>query len=174
MKEADIIDLSKHRKLKAKKIADVIKEDKNAPILDMTERRQEIIQNERREVKRTILTGFIGAFVVIPGQGLLKVDIYDISENGIAFDMDIMNGKFHLGEEVAMRVYMNQTTYFPFVIQIQNSRDIEDDNIVRHGSKFTEDSLNSQALYHFVKFIETVSASLEKDTGDVMVSNIKK
>ena len=37
-----------------------------APVVDMTERRQEMIQDERREVKRTILTEFIGAFAVIP------------------------------------------------------------------------------------------------------------
>ena len=145
-----------------------------ADVTDITEMRQEIIQDERREVKRTILTGFIGAFVVIPEQGLMRVDIYDISENGIAFDMESDFGNFDSGEEIAMRVYMNQNTYFPFVIRIQNVRNLQGADMTRHGASFVKGTVNDEALHHFVKFIETVSASLEKDNGDVLVSNLKK
>ena len=143
-------------------------------IFDMTERRQEIIQDERRDVRRTILTGFIGAFVVVPGQGLVRVDIYDISEDGVAFDMESENGHFNSGEEVAMRVYLNQYTYFPFVTTIQNVRGINEGEHHRHGASFVKGTVNDEALYHFVKFIETVSASLERDNGDVMVTKLKK
>ena len=158
---------------KPKKIADEIKADFEAPV-DITEMRQDMINDERREVRRTILTGFIGAFVVVPNQGLLKVDIYDISEDGIAFDMDWEEGQFDVGEEVAMRVYMNQHTYFPFIITIKNTRLLASQEASRHGASFVKGTVNDEALYHFVKFIETVSASLERDSGDVMVSNLKK
>ncbi|MBK7890387.1 MAG: hypothetical protein IPJ84_05900 [Bdellovibrionales bacterium] len=42
----------------------------------------------------------------------------------------------------------------------------------RHGCTFQRETVNSEALSHFVKFIETVSASLRTDHGDVMVSNV--
>jgi len=142
-------------------------------VLDMTQRRNEILVEERREVKRTILTEFVGAFVVVPQKGLLKVAIYDISDNGIAFDMEESEGKFNAGDEVAMRVYLNQHTYFPFTVLVQNSRWIDDESVQRHGANFDKETVNQESLYHFVKFIETVSASLERDGGDVMVSNIK-
>lgn len=174
MKNADIIDLAKCRKLKTKKLSDVVKQierEQQAPVVDMTERRQEIIKNERREVKRTLLTGFIGAFAVVPGHGLLKVSMYDLSDSGLAFDVEGDNGRFHIGEEVAMRIYMNQDTYFPFVAQVQNVRDIDDEGVTRHGAKFSDETLADKAMHHFVKFIENVSASLERDTGDVLVSN---
>ncbi len=178
----NVIDMSKHRTSEnssKKSMKDSAQDSGEAkagetPVLDMTERRQEIIQEERREVKRTILTGFIGAFVVIPNQGLLRVDIYDISEDGVAFDMDADLGQFNRGEEVAMRVYMNQYTYFPFITTIQNVREFRGEDFVRHGASFAKGTVNDEALYHFVKFIETVSASLERDNGDVMVSNLKK
>ena len=32
--------------------------------------------------------------------------------------------------------------------------------------------MNEDALKHFVRFIESVSASLRTDSGDVMVSNL--
>ncbi len=145
-----------------------------APILDMTERRSEIISEERRRVKRTILSEFVGALVVIPGVGLHKCAIYDISDSGIAIDLDSDLGHFHENEEVAVRVYLNQQTYFPFTIKIQNYRSISDENVYRHGCSFVKGTINDQALHHFVKFIETVSASLQTDKGDIMVSNLNK
>jgi len=174
--KSNVIDLAKRRKERseneAQSVVEVKKKDQ-APVLDMTERRNEIIQSERRRVRRTILTEFVGAFVVIPGQGLLKVSLYDISETGVAFDIDSQAGHFQKNEEIAFRVYMNQTTYFPFTVQVSNLRHLSDEEVYRHGAKFVLGTVNEIALFHFVKFIETVSASLEKDGGDVMVSKIK-
>ena len=110
----------------------------------------------------------------MPRKGLLKVNLYDISEDGVAFDVVREAGHFALGEEVAMRVYLNQQTYFPFIIKIQNVRELGDEEQIRHGAGFKKDSINEDALHHFVKFIETVSASLQNDNGDIMVSSIAR
>jgi hypothetical protein len=175
--KANVIDLGARRKLRQTETpvrkAQTVAENA-APLFDMTERRKEILQDERREVRRTILTGFIGAFVVVPNHGLVRVNIYDISEDGIAFDLESEMGQFNGGEEIAMRVYMNQNTYFPFIARVQNARTLEGGEFVRHGLSFVKGTVNDEALFHFVKFIETVSASLERDSGDVMVSNLKK
>lgn len=179
MKDSDksnVIDLGAKRKEKQLSQPERLEEqgEFETDILDITEMRQEILDDERRDVRRTILTGFIGAFVVVPGHGLVRVDIYDISEDGVAFDMESENGNFNSGEEVAMRVYLNQYTYFAFVTTIQNVRGINENEHHRHGASFVKGTVNDEALYHFVKFIETVSASLERDNGDVMVSQLKK
>lgn len=142
-------------------------------VVDMTERRQAILTSERREVKRTILSEFVGAFVLVPEKGLQKVAIYDISENGIAIDLEPQNGQFDKNEEVAMRVYLNQFTYFPFIVSVQNVRELKDEGVVRHGCHFVKDTVNAEALKHFVKFIETVSATLKTDHGDVLVSQLR-
>lgn len=146
--------------------------EKSAPVVDMTERRQEMLTHERREVKRTILSEFIGAFIVVPQRGLQRVSIYDISDNGIAFDLDLGSGQLAAGEEIAMRVYLNNQTYFPFVAKVANVRSIPEEGVTRHGCGFVKGTVNDVALHHFVKFIETVSASLQTDSGDVMVSNL--
>lgn len=141
-------------------------------VLDITEARQEILSRDRRDVKRTILTEFVGAFVILPEKGLLKAALYDISDSGLAFDLELEEGGFVVGEEVAMRVYLNHSTYFPFTITVTNARAIEEEGIVRHGASFVRGSMNDVALHHFVKFIENVSASLKTDSGDVLVSHI--
>ncbi|KYG67333.1 hypothetical protein AZI86_10075 [Bdellovibrio bacteriovorus] len=143
-----------------------------ADVHDITAARQEILSRDRRHVKRTILTEFVGAFVVLPEKGLLKAALYDISDSGLAFDLELLEGGFASGEEVAMRVYLNHSTYFPFTIRVTNARAIEDEGVVRHGANFIKGSVNDVALHHFIKFIETVSASLKTDSGDVQVSHI--
>ncbi len=148
------------------------KEEKQKKVLDMTEAREAIINKERRLVKRTILSEFIGAFVVLPEKGLFRVTVYDISDRGVAFDVDADAGRYQPGEEVAMRVYLNHKTYFSFIIKINNARFFAEENIIRHGANFTKGTINDVALHHFVKFIETVSASLKTDDGDIQVSHI--
>jgi len=143
-----------------------------APVLDMTVAREEMLNKDRREVKRTILTEFVGAYAVLPERGLMKVTLYDISENGIGFDLELTEGMFLEGEEIAFRVYLNHTTYFPFTVSVLNSRRLEDESVIRHGAQFVKGTVNDVALHHFVKFIENVSAGLRKDDGDVLVSNI--
>jgi hypothetical protein len=145
-----------------------------APVIDMTEKRNEMISRERRQVKRTLLSEFVGAFALVPRKGLMEVTLYDISENGLSFDIEEGAGHFSIGEEVAMRVYMNRQTYFPFVVTIQNIRGIDDEKVYRHGVNFVKGTINDEALYHFVKFIETVSASLHADDGDIVVSHLTR
>lgn len=141
------------------------------PLRNITAERQQIIKNERREVRRTILRDFIGAFVVLPERGLLKVNLFDISERGISFDMQLADGHFNEKEKIAMRIYINHKTFFGFVVDVANVRLFEKEGIVRHGSNVVKGSVNDVALHHFVKFIETVSANLETDTGDMQVSH---
>lgn len=143
-----------------------------ADVIDMTEKRAAIIQQERRQVKRTILSEFIGAFALVPRKGLLKVTLYDISPDGVAFDVAQSAGHFAIGEEVAMRVYLNQQTYFGFVVRIQNIRGVDSEVAFRHGANFVKGSIHDEALHHFVRFIEAVSAVLQTDTGDMQVSSV--
>lgn len=173
-KPNNVIDLKSRLQTKTTETRKVKNSPEAAPVVDMTERRNEILSSERRQVRRTILSEFVGACVVVPQKGLQKVALYDISENGLAFDMDLEVGQFSNGEEVAMRVYLNHQTYFPFILKVSNVRFINDEGVHRHGANFVKGTVNDQALHHFVKFIETVSASLQTDHGDVMVSNLRK
>jgi hypothetical protein len=170
----NVIDLT--RRLNKDKAARKAKGSKEtaAPVIDMTEKRNEIISQERRQVKRTILSEFIGAFAVVPRKGLLKVSLYDISDAGMAFDVEMGAGHFAVGEEIAMRVYLNQQTYFPLTVKVQNIRAIDDESAFRHGANFTKETLSQEPLFHFVKFIESVSASLQSDAGDIQVSTIAR
>lgn len=146
---------------------------KPAPILDMVERRQEMIRIERRRARRNILSESVSAWVVVPEKGLLEVALYDISVDGLSFDCDWNKGQFRAGEVVAMRVYLNQKTYFSFTVEVQHVQNVTDETLFRHGTKFIKEPKNEPALYHFVKFIEAISATLQIDNGDMVAASIK-
>lgn len=137
-------------------------------IVDYNEQKQKILFHERRQIKRTILTEFVSAMVVIPERGLLKVAMYDISEQGISFDMEFDQGAFKVDEEVSMRVYLNQKTYFPITVQVKHVTSEAIEGVNRHGSVFLKQPATDAALQYFVKFIEAVSQGLKKDEGDLM------
>ncbi len=141
-------------------------------VKDISELRQSAIAEDRRKVKRTILTEFLGTHIVIPKVGLKKVLLFDISTSGVSFDIEKKLGFFQEGEEVAMRIYLNHNAYFPFTLKVQNIRYDQDEDVYRHGAYFEKGSVNEEALFHFVKFLETVATSLKKDSGDVLVSNL--
>lgn len=147
---------------------------KTSKVESIADLRAQIISEERRQVKRTILTEFIGAFAIIPGSGLVKLALHDISDTGLSFDVEEKFGKFNEGDEVALRVYLNQETYFPIIINVANCRLEPSEGSYRHGGSFVKDSVNQVALHHFIKFIETVSTSLRADLGDLMLSKPKK
>lgn len=165
-----ILDITK--RLKSRNQSEKPKKTKPADVVDMTEAREEIINSERRVVKRTILNEFIGAFAVIPEKGLLKVALHDISEKGVSFNVESSQAYFRQGQEIAMRLYLNHKTFFPFVVKLRNQRFIVDEDVTRVGTDFVADSVNNVALRHFVKFIESVSATLKTDSGDIQVSQI--
>ncbi len=165
-----IIDIK--NRLKSRNNKEKSKSSKPAEIVDMTEAREAIINSERRVVKRTILSEFIGAFAIVPERGLLKVALHDISEKGVSFNIEDSQSYFRHDQEVAMRVYLNHKTFFPFVVKLRNQRFIVDEGVTRVGADFVPDSMNNTALHHFVKFIENVSATLKTDSGDIQVSHI--
>ncbi len=164
----NITDRLIERRKKSRKGGKVSNDLSSSSVESISELRAEMIKEERRQVKRTILTEFVGAFAIIPGSGLVKLALHDISDSGLSFDVEEKFGHFNNGDEVALRVYLNQDTYFPIVVKVANCRFEASEGSYRHGASFVKDSVNQEALGHFIKFIETVSTSLRADLGDLM------
>lgn len=147
-------------------------EQQDNTLFDMTARREAALMEDRRKVRRTILTEFISVHSVVPGIGLMKVALYNINDKGLAFDLEPARGSFKPDEEIPLRVYLNHQTYFPFVVKIKHITDVTDEGVIRHGCEFVSGTINDVALQHFVAFLESVSATLRSDKGDVLVSGI--
>lgn len=168
--KSNVIQLKPSKRKAHSKSAAAISGQK-AQVLDISEKRQEMIRTERRRARRNILSEVVSAWVVVPKKGLLEVALYDISVDGLSFDCSWKQGQFRVGEMIAMRVYMNQKTYFSFTVEVQHVKNVKEENIFRHGTRLIKEPKSEPALYHFVKFIEAVSTALETDNGDMVASN---
>lgn len=164
-----LIDITKRIK---KPDSNMISSSQVSEVVDIGPLRTEKIQQDRREVRRTILTEFISLHAVVPGQGLLKVSLYDINERGLSFDMEERRGSYNLGDKVELRVYLNYKTYFPISMKVARVANVESEGVIRHGCEFVSESLNQEALRHFVGFLETVTAAFRRDHGDILVTKL--
>lgn len=137
-------------------------------VFDFDTEKKKLLFHERRQVKRTILSEFMSAMVVLPELGLLKVGLFDISEEGISFETEEGAGQFKIGEQLLMRVYLNQKTYFPIQVSVKHATFDVKSGLTRHGTEFVIGASNDVALQHLVKFVESASSGLKKDDGDLM------
>jgi hypothetical protein len=143
-----------------------------ASVVDISSARDRIIEEDRRQVKRTILTEFISVHAVVPNQGVMRVFLHDITEVGLSFDLANERGHYNVGDEVELRVYLNHQTYFKIDSKVAHITELKDEGSVRHGCEFTRNSINSDALSFFIQFLESVTANLRRDGGDVLVTKI--
>jgi hypothetical protein len=159
-------------RLKHQKNSGFSKGKEKATITDISELRGEKIRADRREVRRTILTEFISVHAIVPGHGLLKVFLYDINDKGLSFDLEEQRGSYNAGNTVELRIYLNHQTYFRIDVKVAHVTHLKDEGVIRHGCHFNNDSINNEAVGHFVKFIESVAAHLRQDGGDILVTKI--
>lgn len=129
---------------------------------------QPVLLRDRRQVERTILSDLISGMIVLPEKGLYKVSLFDISEEGLAFTMEKDMGAFQVGEEVALRVYLNRKTYFPLYVKIKHATYDSQEELVRHGVEYLKGSATDVALQHFVNFIISLNEGLKIDDGDLI------
>jgi len=167
-----VIDIIPHLKKSVKKTESDFAVRTEEKIFNFDSEKKKILFQERRQVKRTILSEFMSAMIVLPEVGLMKVELFDISEEGISFETEEKSGQFKVGELILMRVYLNQKTYFPVQVKIKHTTPDLSSGVIRHGTEFEKNASNDVALRHFVKFVEAASAGLKKDDGDLMVHRI--
>ena len=129
---------------------------------------QPILLKERRQVERTILSDLISGMLVLPEKGLYKVSMYDISGDGLSFSMEKHMGAFTVGEEIALRVYLNTKTYFPLFVKVKHATLDTQEEVVRHGVEYLKGNSSDVALQHFVNFIISMNEGLQIDDGDLI------
>ncbi len=166
----NVVDIN--ARLKLRKSSAFMNSDGSAAVVDIGVERDRMIKEDRREVRRTILTEFISVHAVVPNRGVMRVMLYDVTEGGLAFDLENEKGHYNVGDEVELRVYLNHQTYFKIETKVAHITDSKNEASVRHGCEFIRDSINSEALSHFVKFMESVTASLRRDGGEILVTKI--
>ena len=127
---------------------------------------------DRRKKRRIIVSGLMNAAIVY-SKGLIRdVFIYDISKEGISFDLP-QEYNIQKDHQLNMRLYLNSVDFFEFTVSVKNRRSVNIEDFHRYGTVFKNLNASSKkVIINLVSFIESASSILNKDRGEVLFSNI--
>jgi hypothetical protein len=113
---------------------------------------------DRRKVKRRDILEKFSFYICVPKMGYARHKVNDISELGIGFTIETLDGEFTLKaqEQLELHFYLNQSLYLPLKIQVM--RQIDAASTQEVGAVF----LDTQTAIHqtfltLVKFLDQVT-----------------
>lgn len=117
---------------------------------------------ERRRARRRSVMGTFSLFAVIPKKGVHRLDIQDISDLGMSFDLDVegeSSKDFPVapGEIVGLRFYLNQSLYLPLDVRIVRLEQTPQGR--RAGGEFSDHA--SKGYKAFLSFLKLMDEVLE-------------
>lgn len=125
--------------------------------------------NERRQAKRRPILKTFSIFVVVPKKGIHRLQLNDLSEAGVGFDLDTEGEVYadfpiKIGDSIELQLFLNQSLYLPLVVEVAR---LTDRGEIRNvgaifGESFKEkNSKHYQALCSFLKMLDNISGVLE-------------
>lgn len=144
---------------------------KNEQVIDFNEARNQKLEEKRRKTERVFFKQLLGMYTVVDGEQMRAIDIVDISDEGLSFQVPFNPEKpwpKNL-EHFQIRMYMNQDMYLPISLQIQNSRPCIENGVryIRYGCKVDQSLQSYQAYRSFVQFLKSYAEHAHQDKGDV-------
>ncbi len=125
-------------------------------VLSFETAREEQIEKRRRSYERVIFKNVLGVYTVMEQKGLHAIELVDISEMGLSFQVP-RNSDLELAEGTVlnMRLYFSPDSYLPLRVKVVRTVDaIEEGASVRQYGCLIDKTLKSyRAIYHFVRFI---------------------
>jgi len=142
-------------------------------VVDFNEVRAQRLEEKRRKTERIFFQHLLGVYTVVGSSTMFPIEVVDLSEEGIAFQMPYNEQKPWPTDinDIPIRLYFSQDTYLEVFVKIANSRPAIENNAryVRYGCS-VDQSVSSYATYQqFVRFLKLYAESAHRDKGDVSV-----
>jgi len=149
-------------------------EDSTTPtqsIVDLSEVRAQKMEEKRRKTERIFFQQILGIYTVSGSDKLHSIDIVDVSEHGLSFQIrfDPNNTWPNESTEFPVRLYFSQDTYLPIYVKIQNSRSVIDEGTryIRYGCAVDSTSTTYETFRQFIRFMKLYAENAHKDGGEV-------
>ncbi len=143
-------------------------------IIQLDKFRTQKAEDKKRKTERIFFKHLIGIYGVMPGERMIPVELVDISEDGLGFQIKHREEKIwpHETENQRFRMYFSPESYMEITVDIRNSRPVIDGGTryVRYGAAVREDQKTFGAWKQFVGFLRLYSEVSERDAGNMGVS----
>lgn len=115
---------------------------------------------EKRKASRIQILESFSVYLVITDMGPYKIQISDLSEIGIGFQLDDDLEAIEAGQEKAVQLYMNQTLFLPLTIKIV--RAFQKDGFWNYGAELLDKNKKGpEALKHFMRVLSCLEGVAE-------------
>lgn len=142
-------------------------------VLDFVAKRNENIEQKRRNFERILFKNFLGAYSVIDQDGgHYEVELVDVSRTGCLFQVPTPKNpptrSLVKGEEVRMRIYFTQNSFIPLILNVTNIRqtDNEGEAYTQYGCEFDKSMPSFEAMESFIEFLYKFAEFSTVDKGD--------
>jgi hypothetical protein len=147
-------------------------------VIDFVEKRNEAIEQRRREFERIMFKNFLGVYSILDDQvKAYAVDLIDISDKGclIQIPMDKETEKRYKKDmEVNLRIYFTPHAFIPLNVSIKYSTEyLEADGTqyLRYGCEFDKSAVSFEAMESFIRFIYKFAEHSCSDRHEARQSN---
>ena len=116
--------------------------------------------SERRRSKRRPILSTFSFFVVVPKKGVHRLQIFDVSESGVGFELDTEGESQETfpavpGDSIDIRLYLNQSLFLPLTVQI--TRVDENRTTRKIGAEFPDKMSKSYRAFHtFIQMLDSI------------------
>jgi hypothetical protein len=147
------------------------RKDDSEQVVDLSQVRAQKIDEKRRTTERLFFKQILGIYTVTGNAKLRAIEIVDVSENGLSFQLpfDAQDPWPTEDKGIPIRLYFSQETYLPIYVNIQNSRPSIEHGIryIRYGCQLDQESSTFETYRSFIKFMKLYSENAHKDKGEV-------
>lgn len=141
-------------------------------VIDLSSVRKEQIEEKRRTYERVVFKSSFGIYTVMEQMGLHAIEIIDISEGGMQFQVPERSMlQLKNGDVIPVRLYFSPDHYVSIDVKVVRSFSaIENGRAVhRYGCLIDKTMASYSAFYHFVQFITKCAEHGHKDDAHLKV-----
>lgn len=141
-------------------------------VINLTSVRQEKIEEKRRDYERVVFKSNFGVYTVMEQMGLHAIEIIDISEGGMQFQVPEKSAFQHkVGDVIPIRFYFATDYFLTIDVKVVRSfTAIENGQVAhRYGCLIDKSMASYSAIYHFVQFITKCAEHGHKDEAHLKV-----
>jgi hypothetical protein len=146
--------------------------NKEGRVINFNKAREAKIEERRRRYERVLFKQLLGVYCVSEGEGLKAVELVDVSEDGLSFQLPIHSKNIdavNMNTEFTFRFYFSQDTFIPMTVKVQNKRSCVENGqkFYRFGCTVDQTSQSYEAYKIFVMFLAKYAETSHQDKGDL-------
>ena len=141
-------------------------------VVDLFHIRKEKIEEKRREYERVVFKSSFGVYTVMETKGLHAIEVVDISEGGMQFQVrENSTLQLQVGDVIPIRFYFSADHYISIDTKVVRSVSAIEGGVAvhRYGCLLDKTMASYSAIYHFVQFITKCAEHGHKDESHLKV-----